>query len=98
MSRTALTVPGMTEPPGRHGVTIRSATQAGRQPDPAVFAVTASRAAAVRNVSIVTAHTAEEIICAVTALGAAGPEAAAAALAVVTEALPAGGPAPSLSR
>src|SRR5947209_13888280 len=93
MSYTALTVPGMDEPPRRHSITIRIATEARHQPNPAEFAVTASRAAAARNASIVSAHTAEEIICVVTVPGVTGPEAAAAALAVVADALTAGDPA-----
>ena len=98
MSYTTLTVPGMNEPPRRHGITIRIATEAGQQPNPAVFAVTASRAAAVRNASIVSAHTAEEIICVVTVPGVTRPEAATVALAVVADALTAGNPALSPSR
>ena len=88
----------MNEPPRRDGITIRIATEAGHQPNPAVFAVTASRAAAARNASIVSAHTAEEIICMVTVPGVAGPEAAAVALALVADALTAGDPATSPSR
>lgn len=98
MSYTTLTVPGMNEPPKHHGITIRIATGAGHQPNPAVFAVTANRAAAAKNASIVSAHTAEEIICVVTALGVTGPEAAAVALAVVADALTALDPALSPSR
>ena len=88
----------MNELPGRHGITIRIAAEARHHPNPAVFAVTASRAAAARNASIVSAHTAEEIICVVTVLGVTGPEAAAVALAVVADALTAGDPALSPSR
>jgi hypothetical protein len=98
MSYITLTVPGMNEPPRRHGITIRIATEAGQQPNPAVFAVTASRAAAARNASIVSAHTAEEIICVVTVLEVTGPEATAVALAVVADALRAENPAMSPSR
>lgn len=88
----------MNEPPRRHDITIRIATGPGRQPDPAVFAVTASRAAAARQARIVTAHTAGEIICVVTVLAASGPEAAAVALAVVAGALRAGDPVLSPGR
>ena len=88
----------MNEPPRRHDITIRVATEPGRQPDPAVFAVTASRAAAARHASIVTAHTAGEIICVVTILAVSGPEAAAVALAVVAGALRAGDPVLSPGR
>jgi hypothetical protein len=87
MSHTALTVPGMNEPLRRHDITIRVPTEAGRRPDPAAFAVTASQAAAARNASILSAHTAGEIICVVSIPAATGPEAAAVALAVVADAL-----------
>ena len=98
MSYTALTVPDMTEPPRCHGITIRIAAEAGHQPDPAVFAVAASRAAAAGDAGIVGAHTAEEIVCVVSVPGTTGPEAAAVALAVVADALRAGDPALSPSR
>src|SRR4051794_19518917 len=98
MSDTTLTVPGMDEPPRRHDITIRIATRPGRQPDPAAFAVTASRAAAALQAGIVTAHTAGEITCVVTVLAATGPEAAAVALAVIAGALSAGDPVLSPSR
>ena len=96
MSHTALTVPHMNEPPRRNDITIRVAKQAGRHTDPAAFA--ASQAAANRNASILSAHTAEEIICVVTIPAATGPQAVAVALAVVAEALRAGDPLPSPSR
>jgi hypothetical protein len=87
MSYTTHTVPSMNEPLRRHDITVRIATEARRQPDPAAFAVTASRAAAAQNASILTAHTAEEIICVVSIPAATGPEATAIALAVVAGAL-----------
>jgi hypothetical protein len=80
----------MNEPPRRHDITIRVATEAGGHPDPAAFAVTASQAASARNASILSAHTAEEIICVVSVPAATGPEAAAVALAIVAGALKAG--------
>jgi hypothetical protein len=98
MSHVALTVPDMNEPPRRHDITIRVATGPGRHPDPAAFAVTARRAAAARDASILSAHTAEEIICVVSVPAATGPEAAATALAVVADALRAGDPVPSPSQ
>jgi hypothetical protein len=49
MSNTTLTVPGVNEPPSHHDITIRVATETGRHPDPAAFAVTASRAPTGRN-------------------------------------------------
>jgi hypothetical protein len=98
MSYIALTVPDMNEPPRRHSITIRIATEAGCQPNPAVFAVTASRAAAARDASVISAHTAEEIVCVVVVPGVTRPEAASVALAVVADALRAGDPALSPSR
>jgi hypothetical protein len=90
MSHTTLTVPGMNEPSKRHDITIRVAKGAGHHPDPAAFAVAASQAAAGRNTSIVSAHTAEEIICVVSVPAPGGPEAVVVALAVVADALKAG--------
>ena len=55
----------MTEAPRRHDITIRVAKEAGRHTDPAAFAAAASQAAADRDASIVSAHTAAEIICVV---------------------------------
>jgi hypothetical protein len=92
-------VPVMNEPPRRHDITIRVPTEPGSHPDPAAFAVTASQAAAAKDASILSAHTAEEIICVVTVPAATGPEAAAVALAIVADALKAAPKAvPSPSR
>jgi len=55
----------MNEPPRRSDITIRVAKEAGRHTDPAAFAAAASQAAAGRDASILSAHTAEEIICVV---------------------------------
>ena len=77
----------MNEPPRRHDITIRVAAGPGRHHDPAAFAVAASQAAEARYASILSAHTAEEIICVVSVPAATGPEAAAVALAVVADAL-----------
>ena len=88
----------MNEPPGCHDITIRIATEAGHQPNPAVFAVTATLAATARNASIVSAHTAEEIICVVSVPGATGPETTALALAVAADALRGGDPLLAPSR
>ena len=87
----------MNKPPRRHDITIRVATEAGGHLDPAAFAVAASQAASARNASILSAHTAEEIICVVSVPAATGPEAAAVALAIVADALNAGKAVPSLS-
>ena len=77
----------MTERPRRHDITIRVAKEAGRRTDPAAFAAAASLAAAGRDASILSAHTAEEIICVVSIPAATGPQAVAVALAVVADAL-----------
>jgi hypothetical protein len=80
----------MNEPSKRHDITIRVAKEAGRHTDPAAFAATASQAAAGRDASILSAHTAEEIICVVSVPAANGTQAVAVALAVVADALRAG--------
>ena len=59
----------------------------GYLPDPAAFAVAAEQAAARRNASIMSAHTAEQIISVVTVETADRPAAVAVALTVVSEAL-----------
>ena len=94
MSYTTLTVPLMHEPPRRHDITIRVAKEAGRHTDPAA----ASQAAAGRDASILSAHTADEIIRVVSVPAATGPHAVAVALAVVADALRAGNPLRSPSR
>ncbi len=88
----------MNEPPSRYDVTVRVAKDDSRQPDPAVFAVAASKAASSRNASVVSAHTAEEIICVVCVAAADRPSAIPVALAVVAGALKAEDPVPSSSR
>ena len=90
-----LTVPGMDKPPGRYDVTIRVAKDDGHPPDPATFAVAATEAASSRNASVVSAHTAGEVIC-VTAPDR--PAAIAVALTVVADALSAEDLVPSASR
>lgn len=77
----------MNEPPRRHDITIRVPAEPGGHPDPAAFAITASQAAAAKDASILSAHTAGEIICVVSVPAATGPEAAAVALAIVADAL-----------
>ena len=59
----------------------------GNLPDPAEFAVAAAQAASTRNASVISAHTAEQIISVVTVETADRSSAAAVALAVVSEAL-----------
>ena len=72
MSDTTPTVLGMNEPPRRHDISIRVPTEPSCHPDPAAFAIAASRAAAVRDASVLSAHTAEEIICVVSVSAATG--------------------------
>ena len=87
MSDTGLTVPGMTDPPRRYDITITVDRDGGHLPNPAEFAVTAQQAASARGAAIVSAHTAGQIICAVTIHAVDRSAAVAAALAVVSEAL-----------
>ena len=79
-------------------ITVRVAKEAGRHADPAAFTAAASQAAANRNASILSAHTADEILCVVSVPAATGPHAVAVALAVVADALSAADPLPSPSR
>jgi hypothetical protein len=87
MSHITLTVPGMNKPPGRYDVTVRVARDGGHLADPAAFAVVASKAASSMNASVITAHTAEEVICVVGVAAPGRPSAVAVALAVVAGAL-----------
>jgi hypothetical protein len=91
-------VPVMDKPPTRYDVTVRVAKDDGQSPDPATFAAAASKAAASRNASIVSAHTAEEVICVVCVAASDRPAAVAVALAVVADALRARGLVRSPSR
>jgi hypothetical protein len=89
----------MDNPPGRYDVTVRVDRDDGHSlPDPAAFAVAASRAASSFNASVVSAHTAEEIICVVDVAAPDRPSAVAVALAVVAGALNAEDPVRSPSR
>jgi hypothetical protein len=79
---------------------MRVARDGGHPPDPAAFAAAASRAASGVNASVLSAHTAGEIIC-VVVVGVAAPgrpAAVAVALAVVAGALNAEDPLRSPSR
>jgi hypothetical protein len=80
-------VPCMTELPPRYDVTVNVDRDAGDHPNPAEFAVTAEQAASGRAASIMSAHTASQIISIVTVLTADQPAAVAVALAVVSDAL-----------
>ena len=87
MSDTGLTVPGMTELPRRYDVTITVDRDGGDHTNPAEFAVAVEQAASGRAASIVSTHTASQIISMVTVLAADQPSAVAVALAVVSDAL-----------
>jgi hypothetical protein len=87
MSDTGHTVPGMTELPRRYDVTITVDRDGGSSPNPAEFAVPAEQAASARAASLVSAHTASQIISIVTVVAVDQPAAVAVALAVVSEAL-----------
>ena len=80
-------MPGTTEPPNLYDVTITMGRDGGYLPNPAEFALAAEQAASARDVGIVSAHTAGQIISIVTAHAANRPAAVAVALAVVSEAL-----------
>jgi len=98
MSFITLRVPDMDKLPSRYDITVRVAKDDDQPPDPATFAAAASKAAASRNASIISAHTAEEIICVVCVAAPDRPAAVAVALAVVADALRAGDLVPSPSR
>ena len=87
MSDIGLTVSGMTKPPNRYHVTVTVARASGYLPDPTEFAVAAELAASSRNASVVSAHTAEQIISVVTVEMADRSSAVAVAMAVLSEAL-----------
>ena len=87
MSDTGLTVPDMIESPRRYDVTVTVDRDGGHPPNPADFAVAVERAASARAASIVSAHTASQIISMVTVLAADQSAAVAVALAVVSDAL-----------
>ena len=66
MSDTGLSVPGMTESRRLYDVTITVDQDSGYLPNPAEFAMAAEQAASARTASIITAHTAWQIISIVT--------------------------------
>ena len=88
-------VPVMDKPPSRYDVTVRATQDDGHCPDPATFAAAASTAASRRSASIISAHTAQEVICVVGVAAPDRPSAVALALAVVADALKAEDPARS---
>ena len=87
MSDTGLTAPCMTELPRRYDVTVAVDRDGGHPPNPAEFAAAAERAAPARAASIMSAHTASQIVSIVTVVAADQPAAVAVALAVVSDAL-----------
>jgi hypothetical protein len=88
----------MDRPPSRYDVTVRVVKDDGHSPDPATFATAANKAASSRNASLVSAHTAEEIICIVCVVAPDRPAAIAVALAFVADVLRADDPVRSPSR
>jgi hypothetical protein len=80
-------VPGITERLRRHDVTITVDRHGGDHPNLAEFAAAAEQVTSTRAASIVSAHTASQIISTVTVLAADQPAAVAVALAVVSDAL-----------
>jgi hypothetical protein len=77
----------MTELHRRYYVTITVDRNGDDHRNPAEFATAAEHAASARTASIVSAHTASQIISIVTVLAAKQPAAVAVALAVVSDAL-----------
>jgi hypothetical protein len=77
----------MNEPPNRYDVAVTVAREGVWLPDPAEFAVAAGQAASSRAASVVSAHTAGQIISVVTVETSDRSAAVAVALAVVSEAL-----------
>jgi hypothetical protein len=59
-------VPRMTETSNCYDITVTAGRDGGRLPDPAEFAIAAEQAASTRAASVVSAHTAEQIISVVT--------------------------------
>jgi hypothetical protein len=85
----------MHEPSSRYNVPITVAREDGWLPDPASFAAAAERAAWRRSASIVSAHTADQIISVVTVHAPGWYPAVAIARAVISDALKHLAPAPS---
>jgi hypothetical protein len=88
----------MDRPPSRYDVTVRVVKDDGHSPDPATFATAANKAASSRNASLVSAHTAEEIICIVCVVALDRPAAIAVALAFVADVLRADDPVRACAR
>jgi hypothetical protein len=86
----------MAELPRRYDVTIAVDRDGDYLPSPAEFAMAAEQAASARAASMVTAHTASQIISVITVLAADRSAAVAVALAIVSDALK--GPAAASTR
>jgi len=81
-------VPGMYEPPSRYNIIVTVARDdGGRLPDPVTFAVAADEAAWRRSASMVSTHTADQIIGIVTVYAPDQYAAVAIARAVALDAL-----------
>lgn len=85
----------MYEPTGRYDVIIRVACDGRQVPDPVTFATAADQAASRRSASILSVHTADEIISVVTVTAPGRYAALAVARAVVSDALTLQAPSPS---
>jgi hypothetical protein len=87
MSDTGLKVTHMTELSRRYDVAVTVDRDGGHFPDPAGFAVAAQHAASARAASVMSAHTASQVVSIVTVLAADERTAVTVALAVVSDAL-----------
>ena len=87
MSDTGLTVSCIMDLLRRYDVTITVDREGGHLPNPAAFAVAADLAASGGAASVVSAHTASQIVSIVSVRAADQPAAVAVALAVVSDAL-----------
>ena len=87
MSDTGLTVSCMMDLPRRYDVTITVDRDNGHLPNPTEFAVAADLAASARAASVVSAHTASQIVTIVAVRVGDLPAALAVALAVVSDTL-----------
>jgi hypothetical protein len=76
----------MIESPRRYDVTVTVDKAGGHSPNPAEFAVAAERAASARTASIMSTHTASQIVSVVTVLAPGQSVAVAIALAAASKA------------
>jgi hypothetical protein len=87
MSDTGFMVPGMDKELRCYDITVTVPRDGGCFPGPEEFARAAGQAASGKSASVMSAHTAGQIISMVTVQAADQPSAVAVALAVVSEAL-----------